>query len=317
MHSNKFGKRRRIFNLYSANLKNYLDAIGRNDLDPTNQAYICPLCYRPFPVSQLEDTGQDNYLTMEHNPPESMGGRDNILTCKECNNTCGAKLDVLARDLLVMESFLFSPNATIAAKFLINGNPIKGRVKKVGAGKGVIPNPKSNPKAYQLLKQSLEEGTPIKIEHTLTSPEWSDYSLAMLKIAYLQAFELFGYHFADLGNAVPLREVLQGKAAYPVPNNGVIDIFAEDAMAGINIVIEPAELKALILTIPLRFTHDQNIVRKNVPIVLPAPFQGGYELLENHKSRLNTNVNIRMVKYSIPSPPLPNNRDYHLMFYQK
>ena len=51
--------------------------------------YPCPICLTPFTFDALTD----GRLTSEHVPPESAGGRDLVLTCKECNNSAGTKLD--------------------------------------------------------------------------------------------------------------------------------------------------------------------------------------------------------------------------------
>jgi HNH endonuclease len=49
--------------------------------------YGCPLCLRLFPRDQIDR------LSLDHVPPESVGGKLKVLTCEECNNTAGAELD--------------------------------------------------------------------------------------------------------------------------------------------------------------------------------------------------------------------------------
>lgn len=41
--------------------------------------------------SELEDS--ENPLTLEDAPPKSLGGKAHVLTCKECNNKAGQKID--------------------------------------------------------------------------------------------------------------------------------------------------------------------------------------------------------------------------------
>ena len=326
--SNTLPKKQRLFDAYSANLKNYLDTIDYKfmvivkdqkdpiQVDPSGNVYLCPLCFQYFFKQQLEQTDLPNYLTLEHNPPKSMGGTANILTCKACNNNNGAENDKLVRDLLVTESFLSSDESTISAKFLIDGQSIKGRLKKIGTSKGIIPSQKSNPRAYEYAIVNLKAGKKIKIDHELTAPEWSKYSLGMLKIAYLKAFELFGYHFADLDHGAKIRDVLYRKAEYSAPNNGIMDFFAPDDFIGINIVTRPAELRAMIITLPIRFEHDENIIRKNVPVILPAPIKNGWELLRNYTRPHGAQLNFRSAKYSIKTAPIIDSRAYHNMFFE-
>jgi hypothetical protein len=43
--------------------------------------YVCPICRKPFTVEALDD----GRLSKEHVPPQSVGGHELLLTCKECN----------------------------------------------------------------------------------------------------------------------------------------------------------------------------------------------------------------------------------------
>jgi len=66
------------FRLYRSSL----DEVGI----PTaaDDALICPLCW--------EETSFDD-LTPDHFVPESVGGKDTILTCSRCNHDHGSRLD--------------------------------------------------------------------------------------------------------------------------------------------------------------------------------------------------------------------------------
>jgi len=55
--------------------------------------YVCPVCARCF----TRDAVERGDLTEEHVPPESLGGRGLLLTCRKCNNDGGAHLDSHAR----------------------------------------------------------------------------------------------------------------------------------------------------------------------------------------------------------------------------
>lgn len=60
-------------------------------------SFICPLCRRIFNIGQLREKVND-YITIEHVPPENLGGKPIVLTCKDCNSTCGHDLDVYLRN---------------------------------------------------------------------------------------------------------------------------------------------------------------------------------------------------------------------------
>src|SRR5215203_2085112 len=53
------------------------------------RCYRCPLCGRRFFRAALDE----DLLTIEHAPPEALGGTGIALTCRDCNSTSGHKLD--------------------------------------------------------------------------------------------------------------------------------------------------------------------------------------------------------------------------------
>ena len=86
--------RERWFVEGAAALRRHLAAIGRaEDLPPTGEYYACPCCLRAYG----RDAPSDGTLTYEDVPPKSVGGRWLVLTCKQCNNTAGTRLDAQAR----------------------------------------------------------------------------------------------------------------------------------------------------------------------------------------------------------------------------
>jgi hypothetical protein len=62
-------------------------------LGATEPLYVCPLCDRGYRRNAIIE-GQ---LTAEHVPPDSFGGRELVLTCKECNDAAGFDVDAHAR----------------------------------------------------------------------------------------------------------------------------------------------------------------------------------------------------------------------------
>jgi len=57
--------------------------------------YACPECLSLFPENSVTDRTlpHEKQLTAEHVPPEKVGGRVLLLTCKPCNNGAGTRLD--------------------------------------------------------------------------------------------------------------------------------------------------------------------------------------------------------------------------------
>ncbi len=80
-----------IFKTYAKNFSLVMSK-GRPDIQVLEPVYACPLCLRFFGERHLVNQ-EENFLTIEHIPPESLGGKKGVLTCKECNSTHGHKLD--------------------------------------------------------------------------------------------------------------------------------------------------------------------------------------------------------------------------------
>ncbi|GAC14029.1 HNH endonuclease [Aliiglaciecola lipolytica] len=76
MPSGKSLKKLRLFEQGVANLSNIVTC-------PAN-VYCCPLCGEFKSIDEL---------TLEHVPPKSMGGKEIILTCAQCNNDAGISID--------------------------------------------------------------------------------------------------------------------------------------------------------------------------------------------------------------------------------
>src|SRR5260370_40382262 len=55
--------------------------------------YLCPLCLDVMLTVEEFATGE---LTVEHVPPETLGGDDMVLTCKGCNSQAGSWFDAEA-----------------------------------------------------------------------------------------------------------------------------------------------------------------------------------------------------------------------------
>lgn len=51
--------------------------------------YVCPLCLTSY-SQQVVNTG---VITIEHAPQHALGGHENALTCKDCNNGAGSEID--------------------------------------------------------------------------------------------------------------------------------------------------------------------------------------------------------------------------------
>lgn len=84
--SNK-NKRDKIFGLYAKRIKIIpfvsSDRVAFHMVD----AYICPLCLSVYSIGNTD-------LMLAHVPPESIGGKPILVTCKDCNSNRGTDISL-------------------------------------------------------------------------------------------------------------------------------------------------------------------------------------------------------------------------------
>lgn len=170
--------------------------------------YRCPICQRDYNESAIKrDAPADYCLTLEHAPPDSVGGKVVALTCKNCNNDLGSRLDsqIAAREQLFR---FIDPNrpdpSPFAGKITLSEDPrittniqisgkIGGRIS-VRAGKNNKPSHLSG--TQEALKRIHSSGG--EFHGTLGLPAYDERraKLAFLKSAFLCLFGKFGYTYA-------------------------------------------------------------------------------------------------------------------------
>ncbi len=177
--------------------------------------YCCPLCQRLF-IFQAIEAG---VLTLEHAPPEKVGGKPVALTCKECNSISGYSIDaaVVNREKMLDATKAITgqnPNYEGGASLEMGGESINVKVV-VNNGRVSILPPKeiNNPKKLEMYKTYLmnlhDEGkwNGEKFKITPRASYHIKYSkIGDLKTAFIICFALFGYKYALNKKLTPVRE---------------------------------------------------------------------------------------------------------------
>lgn len=180
--------------------------------------YICPLCMREFTRQAVDK----RVLTWEHVPPESVGGKKIILTCKPCNSRGGSALDSAVHqrdqhdqffeavvlgtrefeDLLKLEMFGENLNVRLL---------IQEGERKIEIAPGL-----NDPAVVQRLLEARgrleQEGAWKDTEFKLTTIQGFKQRRAQLgdlRIAYLAAFAMFGYRYIRLPELAVVRDQLR------------------------------------------------------------------------------------------------------------
>ena len=151
--------------------------------------YVCPICRKPFTVEALDD----GRLSKEHVPPQSVGGHELLLTCKECNNTAGTKLDADAKTKEdVRLAMTGRPDRPHRIKATIGGITVNGQLHaKDGSYSLTIPKHLNRPGTSEELQQLGRAGTSLTVEHERYSELGA--RISWLRAGYLALVAMEGY----------------------------------------------------------------------------------------------------------------------------
>jgi HNH endonuclease len=168
--------------------------------------YACPICLDPFTIEALAD----KRLTAEHVPPESVGGRELLLTCKDCNNSAGTKLDADAKTKedvrLAMAGTLERPHPI---KAMLGELRFNGELHTSGGRYSLqIPAKINKPGTSETLQNVAGPGAQLTVEHK----RFSDLGakISWLRSGYLALFAAVGYEFAlDPAMEIVRKQILE------------------------------------------------------------------------------------------------------------
>jgi len=213
-------KRQILFDLYSNQLKN-LNELGLCEIDLIfENTYICPICFKQFSETDL-DTSKENFLTLEDAPPKSLGGKANTLTCKKCNNESGHIIDFhLVEKLRELDIHSFLPNTGSKVNLTHKGVKVQGIVKVSEKGIITITHLKktNNPIYLKEYITKTKKDDITELEFPASRVDFKKFEIALLKTAYILAFEKFGYPLILSKAFDIIRNQLQNPDDHIYPN---------------------------------------------------------------------------------------------------
>ena len=266
-------------------------------------AYICPLCLHVYSISH--DT-----LTLEHVPPESVGGKPILITCKACNSNRGADIDAcLKNELEIVHNLNHLDTIPQKTKLVFNGVEINAQTtfSKTDGFKFMINPDNNNPtefEGFMTEAKNAKEGYEIKVIANITNRN-RDYDLAniaLLKSAYLMAFHELGYMYVLNANTNIIREQIQNPKKDVIGNtfiinskNGILENLSDGVyyaqLNNIGCIIVIMELK-------LR----QSEIKHRKAIVLPHPKDSLGLIYSELSQRVGKIVNMRVIGSVSPLP---------------
>ncbi len=188
------------------------DALSR--ISPYRDLYACPSCKRLLPVTAL-DTGE---LTLEHVPPDSVGGKGIALTCKSCNSTAGHTVDAAIhgrKRLTDLAQGLSGRPAEFDGPVKLETGGITTNAKLSVRGRSFtfsVDERQNHPSNFKSQMSSLPQqpgSTSPGVELRVTARIPFDFDHARvgdLRSAFLATFALFGYRYAMHPRLEKVRE---------------------------------------------------------------------------------------------------------------
>lgn len=178
--------------------------------------YICPLCLETFNLKELGD-GVDSVLTLEDVPPKSLGGSPILITCRQCNSSCGHNLDVYLYNEIRYRQEKYSFTKPKNSILTCNNVSVRARLMEKENGEGLKFDIRSNSNNPSLLKDFIRQvelsGPNWKIDATVKTIDFKRNpeaaKIAALKTAYLLAFQKLGYRYILNTNLNCVREQIK------------------------------------------------------------------------------------------------------------
>lgn len=264
-------------------------------------SFICPLCRKVFDIAQLGEQ-VNSYITLEHVPPENLGGKPIVLTCKDCNSTCGHDLDVYLRNEIEHhERAYFNGSKGHFSKFSHGGVQVNAVTNedKDGTINIKIERKRNSPIVFDTFCESIQSSSDdLHIDGHLILGDHKRNAkianIALLKSAYLYAFYKLGYRYilSTKLDAIKMQIENPNEDRLPpyynlfneshIPNNQPDDIY----------IYTLDEESVLVVVLTLKLSNSNFLHR--FATVLPMPGQEDLELYNRIKNIHETKGNIKV-----------------------
>lgn len=246
-----------IFNKYSANLKQLSESKslkrGGKVFQIKEPCYICPLCLEIFYDSALSQSVL-NPLTLEDVPPKSLGGKPVILTCKRCNNNSGRDLDSHLKAKIDLDLFM-EGEKEIPSTFGIKGNNHFKSLMSFNSDERRFRFSYShkNPYAKREVESLISKWNGSQFEFKIKGPNQRRSLGALIRVAYLLAFEQFGYAYLLSPGGSIVREQIINPEKQIIFDKLLFSTNKQLAQGkeGVHFVKTPESLKAIFVVFSL------------------------------------------------------------------
>ena len=167
--------------------------------------FVCPICLKSF--ARTENLAED--VAIEHIVPDALAGRVTTLTCRQCNNIAGTKLD----SHLVRRVQVEGRKKPILAGAEFCGTTFRVKVHLPESADDAIKiygiqkqsHPREIDKFGELLSEGVWDGQELKLDLELGYQPVRSRA-ALVRSAYLLMFRIFGYRYVFDRSAAVIRK---------------------------------------------------------------------------------------------------------------
>jgi len=258
-----------LYDLYAQNLSLVKNFFPWTISQIPNDAFVCPICRR---IMNREDAKQ-NLITLEHVPPKSIGGYPKTLTCKNCNNTAGNKLDAtISKELELFEFLTGTTGTTLEGRYSLNDkNDLKLNAEIKFEHENILINGKpqiTNPKDLQKVNNILnaEQIKSFRVEFPKHSYSKTYRNIALLRIAYLWIFSKFGYYYILFPQISQIQKQILEFDSNIISNYVILSDTFPDETLGVNVITRPRTHQSFLVVFDAKF----NSFTKRYGVIMPG-----------------------------------------------
>lgn len=248
-----FKKYRRNLELLSENLNFMQEAL--------HDIVICPICFHRFKESDVNQSGNKNYLTIEHVPPRYLGGTVEVLTCFKCNNL----FSEFDSELCFVP---YKPDSKVVSwRAKVKSEKVKfGAITEFDFAKSEVKFVLSNEEDLSKFVESIRGKSQFNF---VVKDKTKAVGTNLMKMAYLLAFNKFGYGLIMQPQYNFIRAQINKPYETLLGNHGILLINDDHSLPdGIFLLKEPKEFISLFVRFRLKM-KDGTV--RSYSILLPSP----------------------------------------------
>lgn len=276
-----------------------------NSRQPCELVYLCPICIKNKIGVIGQDLHADDDFTLDHFPPESVGGKDTVLVCKFCNSKAGIEYDHCLKSWVNMQSFIgkvAGSKVPITLKLEDTPGNYKGSMILQGPNNFKLDQFNKYPLAKDWFKR-VADGNPAHQTISFDPPNFDNVRKALLKTAYLYCFSIWGYDFVYSETGLRIRQIITNNGPHSLTNYGVLFHLNQPLPpVGLNYIFKPLPLQTFLITVEL-FSKDVDF-KCGASILIPGADKECWEGLKAYQPTVDTQTSFNNAIIKLPENTL-------------